>query len=38
MLRLPEPTNRQRMLQHNAIEAWQAMQKTGWRRCPPPVR
>ena len=23
---------------HNAIEAWQTMQKTGWRRCPPPVR
>nr|WP_255441935.1 DUF1651 domain-containing protein [Synechococcus sp. M16.1] len=23
---------------NNAIEAWQAMQKTGWRRCPPPVR
>ncbi|WP_244276022.1 DUF1651 domain-containing protein [Synechococcus sp. N26] len=26
------------MLRHNTIEAWQTMQKTGWRRCPPPVR
>ena len=23
------------MLRHNAIEAWQTMQKTVWRRCPP---
>ncbi|MDC2985005.1 DUF1651 domain-containing protein [bacterium] len=29
---------RRRMLRHNAVEAWQMMQKTGWRRCPPPVR
>ena len=36
--RLPEPMTRRRMLRHNAIEAWQRMQKTGWRRCPPPVR
>ena len=26
------------MLRHNAIEAWNTMLKTGWRRCPPPVR
>nr|WP_244272282.1 hypothetical protein [Synechococcus sp. N5] len=25
-------------MRYNAVEAWQAMQKTGWRRCPPPVR
>ena len=25
-------------LRHNAIEAWQTMQKTGTRRCSPPVR
>ena len=25
--------------QHSyGLEAWQTMQKTGWRRCPPPVR
>ena len=36
--RPPEPMTRRRMLRHNAIEAWQTMQKTGWRRCPPPVR
>ena len=36
--RPPEPMTRRRMLRHNAIEAWQRMQKTGWRRCPPPVR
>ena len=29
MLRLPEPMTRRRMLRHNAIEAWQTMQKTG---------
>ncbi|WP_186508940.1 DUF1651 domain-containing protein [Synechococcus sp. RS9902] len=27
-----------RILRHNAIEAWQTMQKRGWMRCPPPVR
>ncbi|WP_114989536.1 DUF1651 domain-containing protein [Synechococcus sp. N19] len=31
-------TELQRMLRHNAIEAWQTMRKTGWRRCLPPVR
>ncbi|WP_232202493.1 DUF1651 domain-containing protein [Synechococcus sp. WH 8109] len=25
------------MLRHNAIEAWETMWKTGWRRFPPPV-
>ena len=34
----PVPQTRRRMLRHNAIEAWNAMLKTGWRRCPPPVR
>ena len=34
----PEPMTRRRLLRHNAIEAWQTMQKTGWRRCPPPGR
>ena len=34
----PEPQSQRRMLQHNAIEAWQNMQKVGWRRCRPPVR
>ncbi|MDA9699932.1 DUF1651 domain-containing protein [Synechococcus sp. AH-736-M02] len=29
---------RRQMLLRNMIEAWQTMQKTGWRRCPPPVR
>ncbi|WP_115160630.1 DUF1651 domain-containing protein [Synechococcus sp. UW86] len=29
---------RRRMLRHNTTEAWQTMRKTGWRRCPPPVR
>ena len=29
---------RRRTLRHNAIEAWQTMQKMGWRRCPPLVR
>ena len=33
-----QPVTRRRMLRHNAIEAWQAMLKTGWRRCSPPVR
>ena len=36
--RPPEPMTRRRMLRHNAIEAWETMRKTGWRRCPPPVR
>ncbi|MCB4428179.1 DUF1651 domain-containing protein [Synechococcus sp. MU1643] len=36
--RPPELMTRRRLLRHNAIEAWQSMQKTGWRRCPPPVR
>ena len=31
--RPPEPMTRRRMLRHNAIEAWQTMQKAGWRRC-----
>ncbi|MBA4736094.1 MAG: DUF1651 domain-containing protein [Synechococcus sp.] len=35
--RPPEPMTRRRMLRHNAIEAWQTMQKTGWRSCAPPV-
>nr|WP_244281270.1 DUF1651 domain-containing protein [Synechococcus sp. UW106] len=26
------------ILRHNAIEAWDKMLKTGWRRCSPPVR
>ena len=30
-IRPPEPMIRRRMLRHNAIEAWQTMQKTGWR-------
>ena len=25
------PMTQRRMLRHNAIEAWQTMQKTGWR-------
>ena len=36
--RPPEPMTRRRLLRHNAIEAWETMCKTGWRRCPPPVR
>ena len=36
--RSPVPMTQRRLLRHNAIEAWQTMQKTGWRRCPPPVR
>ena len=36
--RQPEPMTRRRMLWHNAIEAWQTMQKTGRRCGPPPVR
>ena len=35
--RPPEPMTRRRMLRHNAIEACQTMQKTGWRHCSPPV-
>ncbi|WP_071991431.1 DUF1651 domain-containing protein [Synechococcus sp. CC9616] len=34
----PIPQTRRRMLRHNAIEAWDTMLKTGWRRCSPPVR
>ena len=34
----PIPQTRRRMLRHNAIEAWETMLKTGWRRCSPPVR
>ena len=34
----PVPQTRRRMLRHNAIEAWNTMLKTGWRRCSPPVR
>ena len=34
----PVPHTRRRMLRHNAIEAWNNMQKIGWRRCHPPVR
>jgi len=34
----PIPQTQRRMLRHNAIEAWQTMLKTGWRRCSPPVR
>ncbi len=33
----PEPQSRRRMLRHNAMEAWETMLKTGWRRCSPPV-
>ena len=33
--RPPEPMNCRRMLRHNAIEAWQTMQKTGRRSCLP---
>ncbi|WP_115119129.1 DUF1651 domain-containing protein [Synechococcus sp. UW105] len=29
-----EPVIR-RMLRHNAIEAWETMQKAGWQRCQP---
>ena len=36
--RPPVPQTRRRMLRHNAIEAWETMLKTGWRRCSPPVR
>ena len=36
--RPPEPMTRWRLLRHNAIEAWKTMRKTGWRRCPPPLR
>ncbi len=34
----PIPQTRRRILRHNAIEAWQTMLKTGWRKCSPPVR
>ena len=33
----PEPQSRRRMLRHTAIEAWETMLKSGWRRCSPPV-
>ena len=33
----PVPQAMRWMLRHNAIEAWLTMQKTGWRRCQPPV-
>ena len=36
--RSPVPMTQRRMLRHNAIEAWGTMQKTGWRRCTPPMR
>ena len=36
--RPPVPQTRRRMLRHNAIEAWESMLKTGWRKCSPPVR
>ena len=36
--RPPIPQTRRRMLRHNAIEAWDTMLKTGWRRCSAPVR
>ncbi len=36
--RPPAPQTRRRMLRHNAIEAWDNMLKTGWRRWRPPVR
>ena len=36
--RLLVPMTQRRMLRHNAIEAWQRIQKTGWVRCRPPVR
>ena len=34
----PIPQTRRRMLRHNAIETWQTMLHSGWRRCSPPVR
>jgi len=36
--RPPVPQTSRRMLRHNAVEAWQTMQKTGWQRCRPPLR
>ena len=36
--RPPVPQTRRRMLRHNAIEAWDKMLRTGWRRCSPPIR
>ena len=33
-----DPMTRRWLLRQNAIEAWETMRKTGWRRCPPPVR
>ncbi|WP_186498761.1 DUF1651 domain-containing protein [Synechococcus sp. A15-24] len=34
----PIPETCRRMARHKAIEAWEIMVKTGWRRCSPPVR
>ena len=36
--RPPVPQARRRMLRDNAIDAWDKMLRTGWRRCSPPVR
>ena len=36
--RPPVPQTRRRMLRLDVIEAWDKMQKTGWRRFSPPVR
>ena len=35
---LPIPQHQRRMLRAAAIEAWNSMLKSGWRRCHPPVR
>ncbi len=35
---LPVPHSQRRMLRNNAIEAWNTMLQSGWRRCHPPVR
>ena len=34
----PIPETRRRMARHKAIEAWETMVSSGWRRCSPPVR
>ncbi|MAR06579.1 MAG: hypothetical protein CL862_05720 [Cyanobium sp. NAT70] len=34
----PIPQSRRRMLSHQAVEAWQTMRHSGWRRCSPPMR
>ncbi|MCB4410407.1 DUF1651 domain-containing protein [Synechococcus sp. MU1611] len=36
--RPPIPQTRRRMFWPNAIEAWEKMLKTGWRRCSPSAR